>query len=409
MAAQQLELGRHRPDWHVAAHAGRLVRPGCEARPVLVVLGAPVADAEVTAERARAAASALLGWAPPGVLELLDVLPFEDRTAWVYSDIEALGVGHLVGGGELLPIGAAAELVAEVAALLISVGTRGLAHPGPEPHDVLLHSSGRVSVGGFVSPFPASPAMREPGGREDAPALVWRLGVLFAALTSGSAPPPCSDRSAHEASLRRVLIRTMSRPGPVPPTRLRHWMEHLLAWDSGARPPLSTVEGALRQLAADTREPGLEAWCAVHLVSRRLDALAGPPELAVEADTGPTDLGDADPPDALPSDEHTRPGMSTLAGFAPPRREEDQTMESIGTTSTDTTLPHTVPPERGAIPVAVGPPAEAVPSARVPRSVIEALESGAITRREGWSWQWWFLGASALLLALGIALAVYVF
>jgi hypothetical protein len=361
-----LELGRPCGWWSEAVRAVAWQDADGADVPAVALLG-PELD-EGALARARDRASPWLARRERGVVPLLGVSDADGRSAWVYGWTEGVSLGLVLAApGDPIPVRAAAELVAACAEVLEGVGPEALHHPGPEPDDVLLLPDGTVRLAGFVGPFARSPARREPHGAEDGAALVWRLGVLLAQALTQAPPPPATDRASHEAMLRRLLIKVMSRPGPTFPGRLRDWLVGMLSWDADERPVLARVGPGLREVASAMPEPGLARWCAAHVLALRARSDHGDPFRAPEPpldSSGSIDLpvtkldqtedltlerpveSLADPPDI---DDTT---VISVEGEAPqlPRREWER--------------------ERGSIPVQVGPPPQAVPRAtRLPEEL----------------------------------------
>lgn len=369
--------------WHGAAHTGRLQGSDGSTRRVLVLLG-PESTAEDALDRATMAASHAMGIRHPGVLALLDVRRFGDRIAWVYEDLQGLGLGWTVGSdpGALLSTRASAEVVADVATTLLELGADGWRHPGPEPSELLLEARGDLRIAGFAGPFPRSPAMRAPQGEAGEAALVYRLGVLLAHLVCGAGPAPASDRSAHGALVRRALIRAMARPGPVLTERYGDWIRGMLAWDPAERPPLSTLPDGLRKVGEATGGIPLRDWAAAHVERLRDDATVAAEErrrgedgtvhgssLTRERSTeerGPTeevvgyaDLAFAASPTPAPVGRQTPPPVLLQEVDL---EEDDPTQEAPH----DEEVADSKPPIRVTsllpMPVQVGPPPEAVRS-----------------------------------------------
>jgi len=142
---------------------GTLVMPGGRREPVTVLLGPPSGSADGLM-RARRSATLALTLRHPGLVRLMQVVGHEDRVAWCYEFADGLGLSHAVnrddGGG--LAARAAAEIVAQVAEVLLAVGGPGLHHPGPEPVDLLAEPDGHIRLTGFAGPYPPDPAMRPP-------------------------------------------------------------------------------------------------------------------------------------------------------------------------------------------------------------------------------------------------------
>jgi len=340
-----LTLLEPHPAWSPAAHRGRLAD-----RDVVALLGPKV---EGAVERSRERGAPHIGVERPGSLTLLDVVPADGRAAWLYPPTDGVSLGCVLAG-ELPPIRVAAELVAAVADRLLALGDDGVRHPGPAPHDVLVTPDGEVWLTGFVGPTLPDPGRRPPGppGSPEADA-VYRLGVLLSELLTGGTPPAHTTEEDHLAIVRRVLIRIMSRPGPVFSERYRDWVQGMLAFAPDDRPLLSRIPTALRSLAEEV--PGLasEAWCAEEVPRRRRTAVH-PPRPDVRT-TDQLEVRDMVRPDAV-TRETQRHGTDTLSG-SEELPLDDVTAVSHGSEPRRPT-PRRSRPEVGAIPVSVGPPAE---------------------------------------------------
>jgi hypothetical protein len=373
-------------------------------RPVAAVLGPELSDAAAL-QRARTRAAPWVRAAQPGVLPLVAVepvtttstrwgVPSPQRAAWLYEDVGAVSAPHLFGG-DVWSHRVAAELVAAVSDVLEPLAASGRLHPGTGGDDVLVSASGMVYVSGFVSPFARAPAHRPPRGEEDSTAVVWRLGVLLAELLTGAPPTVATDRSSHDLALRRLLIRVMSRPGPVFTERYRDWLVGMLAWDADQRPPLSRVGPALRELAASC--PGLDLSV---VAARRV------PELRRIA--------------AVPSSASAEPSVEIVTSTQPPVAGPEPTEEATYASTdlddvTAVSLDGEPPPSRGPVsehgilPVHVGPPPEAVVK---PVRLPEGLFRGGVDRPVDLARRYvlvaWFavlvLAFAAAVLALYVAL-----
>jgi hypothetical protein len=386
--------------WNDGVRSARYsVRPG-EPVPVAVVLG-PEVDGEAL-ERWRERGAPWIGRRTSGVLSLLGVERAGRRTAWVYEDCDGVSVGAAIAAGlGPLPLRVAAQLVARCAEILEPLAAEGRIHPGPDADDVLVLARGDVLLAGFVGPYARSPIHRAPGGVEDTSAVVWRLGVLLAALLTGARPTPAADRVAHDLVIRRMLIRIMSRPGPMFPERYRDWLVGMLSWDAEARPLLSRVAPGLRELAAVLPSPDLPDWA-----GRRIPELRGrAPTEPLSPIERPLDKGSTEVAPALPdpTEETTLPDT--------PDEDDVTAVSSDG----DPPLRWSPPPEHGTIPVHVGPPPEAVPRlTRLPDELfrtpapVERTESTERTeilvdRRPPWI----AMTLAMLLLALATVLCAY--
>jgi hypothetical protein len=385
-------IGPYGP-WHGGVWRGTWHRPGQDDR-VFLLVGPDAAGRAV--DRARHLAERALKLSGAGVLPLLEVTTADGRVAWVHPEVPGLGLGHVVGpeaSSFALPIRAAAQVVAEVAATLERLGDEGTWHKGPEPMDLLVERTGKIWVAGFAGPFPRSVALRASEGGASEPALVYRLGVLLAHLVAGMPPGPALQRPAHVAQVRRILVRAMARPGPVLPEALSDWIRTMLAWEPTARPRLAAVPAGLRKVAATMDGEDLPTWAAARvevlcqrLAARRSEVGAPPRRVDTPAPPAahvahdPTAPGEstswfADPNDDAPTQMHQEvaplpiPATRTAeADSAPPTRttplgdDDDPTMEEK--------LPDTPPPapSAGPMPVAVGPaPAGRAPSPPKPQ------------------------------------------
>lgn len=326
----------------------------------------------------------------PGVLRLVGIESVDSRIAWCYEPFEGLGLVHLVGsdGQAEMPARAAAELVAQVAEVLLALGAVGLLHPGPEPADLILAPSGTAKVTGFSGPYPASPAMRAPAASSSSEAAtVYRLGVLLAHLTSGSALPASSDAEAHGIAVRRALIRAMARPGPILSERYGQWIRGMLAWSPAERPPLSSVPAGLRAVAWATGGESLVDWSSkrvpdlVRAVERRGAGISDSTLTPVDSEAG----------DSPPLDE----GPGSRDPFAPsadsPIFEDDSSTaaEDENTQETfDVAMPGLGPggatprAAMGGMPVDIGPPAAAIKRPTLPPGFLGDETSGATSDTE---------------------------
>ena len=367
-----VELTGTRLSWRGAAYDGTLRVDGSDPEPVLALLGPEGAPDDALA-RAQRASSMALTLRHAGVLRLLSVERTDGRVAWCYEAFRGLGMVHLVGsdGAAELPARAAAELVAQVAETLLALGSAGLLHPGPEPADLLLAGSGAVKIATFSGPYPASPAMRAPEGRDGGePATVYRLGVLLAHLTSGSPIPASSDAEAHEVAVRRALIRAMARPGPVLSDRYGQWLRGMLAWAPGERPPLSAVPAGLRGVAWATGGESLADWS-----GRRVQ------ELILQVEERGVATGITPPP----APDFSDPALTEVDGPRPAREPtplpaRPVTFDDDTSTSAEDDATQELPPAGGSpvpssgrrsgssagMPVDIGPPPAALRKASLP-------------------------------------------
>ncbi len=433
MASEDLQLLGPHDAWHGAAHRGRLHHPDGSVEEVRVLLG-PETTAVDAIDRALRGAEAALALRHEAVVPLIGLMPFSERIAWVYEAREGLGLVHTIGQGEdaMLSARAAAEVIGRTAEILCEVGPEAWNHPGPEPADLLLTAGGDLLLAGFSSPFPRTPVMRAPQGDEGEQALVYRLGVLFAQLVSGAIPTTASDRGAHASVIRRALIRSMSRPGPVLSERYGDWLRGLLAWDPAERPPLSSVPSGLRLVAEGTAGPDLRTWAAenVPALIARVELSAQKRRWGTEGallgreHSGRGTPGDeldaavlarrvAVPPSPTPAEQRALPPL--------PERDED-TMADEPTQEHPSSEPELIdskPPIRVTsllpMPVQVGPPPEAVrtrPSlppgflddTTDPELPVSRLERTWLTPRALWAAGGMLGLVALLLLAINLAL-----
>lgn len=333
----ELELQGPCPWWADSAHRGRW-----RGRDVVAWLGAEVAD-DAAAERARERAQPWLGRSPPGVVPLLGFELAGRRPAWVYEPPDGVSAAVLASADrDGLPLRVATELAAGAAVALAALGDRAHAHAGPELHHVLVSPTGRLALSHLAGPGPRSPACREPRGRDDDVAVVWRLGVLLAQLLTGQAPPPVTDPSSHDAADRRLTVRMMARGGPPAPPELRAWLSALLALEPLDRPALALVGPGLTELAVQLPGPGLVEWTLdqVPVLRARAAQRPAPPALQAHAET----TGDLE----------RRPDRTEEVVLGGDLLDDDDTALSADAETTGAN-PSVEP---GAIPVGVGPPAE---------------------------------------------------
>lgn len=415
-----MELQAPFPDWHSGAHRAVLYTDvgKTRGRPVLVVLG-PESDAPDSLETTQEGAHAVLGRRGKGVLTLVAIVPINQRLAWVYEYVDGIGATWLAHreGSEVLPFGPAAEIVASVAQTLLDMGPLGVSHPGPTAEDVIIDRLGQVHVASFASPFAADPVLREPHGRTDSSALVYRLGILLSSLACGSPPVASSDEKAHEAVVRRVLIRAMARPGNGFTQRYRDWLMAMIAWDPEARPPLKSVPAGLRKVASTTADVPLEEWSALmvsELQARVTDpSLDGPYDPWLQAITQDHTADDGPSPPMTPI-HMTMPGVR----LSDLDFEDDPTAESAPGGQKIPTPRPLIPVGHGAIPVGVGPPAEAIKDVpRLPEGFLEATGPSAqadishqpqVAAETQRSWIP-LISITAVLLMLGFASLIYLF
>ncbi len=327
-----------------------------------MLLGSEAASDDAV-ERTRLACAPLMGLVVPGMHRLLAVEPYGDRVAFAFEQVEGVGLVHTVGveGRPLLPTAAAAEVVAQVAEVLVALGPE-VRNRGPEPTDLLVSADGRVVVSGFAGPYPMSPSMRAPKGDEGEAAAVYRLGVLLAHLLAGVAPSPAGERSGQEVVVRRTLIRIMARPGPALPERYGEWIRGMLAWDPSERPPLSTVADGLRKAAEFAEGPLLASWCAVTVPALRAAALKTPSNTPVPLSRATTSLSPSDDPTDMRFSFRglgARPLDATPVGAVGREDPDDPTQEAPSSEA----IPAMAVPTRPGVaemPVRVGPPPQAI-------------------------------------------------
>jgi hypothetical protein len=366
--------------WSDTALAARLGE-GASARPVMAFLG-PQPFGPITGNDPREQAVAWMGIDAPGVLPLLDVVQLGRRHAWTYAYVEALGLSRMLGA-QGPPTRVAAELVASVADILHGLGSRGLAHPGPAPSDIGVDPSGALHLLGFVSPWPASPVLRDPSAGNAGEACVWRLGMLLAQLLGGSVHA-VTAKSAHDAMLRRILIRAIGSSGDVFPERYRNWLTGLLAWDPGQRPALSSIGAGLRDVASSMAGPGLPEWAGTEVYARCGVLMRTSTELeaTVDADSSyhpwqsareaSKDQHTSGPPSIYPSPlsaHQTLHGLQ-LGKIPPDDRAAEVTLLPDGKASVGPKIN-----EPGTMPVRVGPPVEAAtkPKPSLPPDFLDRL------------------------------------
>ncbi len=372
---QTVELLRPFLDWQPGAHHAILHTGEDDAggRAVLAILG-PETQSLDNLQATEEAAGAILGRRAPGVLTLIAIVPVQQRLAWVYEYVDGIGATWLAHqeGSEVLPLGAAAEIVASVAQTLVTMGPLGVNHLGPTPEDLLIDRLGQVHVSSFVSPFARDPVLREPHGRNDTAALVYRLGILLSTLACGKPPVATSDPTAHEAMVRRVLIRATARPGNSFTERYRDWLMAMIAWDADARPPLKTVAAGLREAATGTGDRSLIEWSAT-MVS---ELQAGIADSSLDGPYSPWLQSTQEQTQDEAPNSPVAPMHKTLPGLRLSDidfDEDEPTAESSPGRERVPTPKPLIPRGQGAIPVGVGPPAEAIKD--IPRLPSGFLES----------------------------------
>lgn len=337
-------------------------------------------------KRARLVAAPFLGICHPAVLTLLAVEHLEGRLVWVHSPCAGLPLNQtLEPDGEWLSARAAAEVTAAVAQVLDDLGEIGCTHPGPGPIDVWLEPGGTIKLAGFVGPF--GPARWSIGGGADESSLVFRLGVFWAQLAAGVFLDPPVDEAAHQAAVRRVQLRLMSRSGPPLADRYFDWLVGMLDWDSNRRPGLSRVATGLATLAERTGGAHAADWMAQF--ADELIALANRRESISEI--------------TLPNGGGSLSVGVSVDGF----RADDPTLESeqlpqvtrSGTLRMRFSRPSSMP-------VSVGPPPAAVKQPRIPKGILPReeidLEEGVAPPARGYLAILATTGCSVFLILLGL-------
>ncbi len=324
--------------WAESAHQARWGD-----RDVVAWVGPELGPDPHAVERTRERARPWVGLHHEHVLTLLDWLPVDGRPVWLYPPPDGVSAAVLLRSErEGLPLRPAVELCARVATALQSLGVHAASHPGPELHHLLVSPSGRVVLSHLAGPGPRSPARREPRGREDEVAVVWRLGVLLAELLTGQPPQPASDPAAFDSTDRRLAIRLLARPGPTVPAELRTWLSALLAWDPVDRPSLLRVGPGLTALAASLPGPDL-----AHFTGERVPGLRS---RAVRPSVPPA----AEAAEPRPAERRSDRTEEVVIGGDLLDRDDD-TAASVDAEVIDQRRPVSEP---GAIPVGVGPPVE---------------------------------------------------
>ena len=388
--------------WHDTAYAAKWA-DGPMTQPVMIFLGP-----EGGTHPAQAA-SEWVGKQAPGLAQLHRVVPIRSRWATVYPRIHALGLVHLLPktDSDGIPMRCAAELVAQVAETLHGLGPAGLLHQGPSLKDLGLDAEGQTHLVGFVGLWPPDATLEDPmRGRPDA-VMVWRLGLLLAQLVGGRVPP-LDSRENHEAGLRRILIRAMSRKGASLTERYRDYLAGMLAWEPSQRPPLSSIAKGLRAVARKMNEPDLASWALEAIPPKLVQAHTPKPE-----HTEKTTLLDAltEPADSTLGESAGRlslPRFQTLPGVDLAALRDEQTVEAAlvpGPRDDSQRAGH----EPGIIPVTIGPPAEALRSRpSLPPGFLSGIQpqtppEPSTTRTIIWLVVATLAGISQMLLALLLA------
>lgn len=336
-------------------------------RPVLAIL-VPFQPSGVS--RATERAAQVIGYRAPGILPLVGIEAVGNQIAWLYEAVDGVAATRIADSPDFGPR-ASAELVLAVARVVMATP-----HPGPEPEDVLLTPEG-VRVANFEGPLPRDPGFRAPLSTDpmtDA-ARVYRIGALFAAVL-GAPLSPASERRAHEAAVRRAIIRAMSRPGAVFGKAFGEWMRATLAWEPEARPPLSRVLPTLEDLVESTAGPSLDVLVRARLNHWITESFGEDDE---EATTLPLDWETVqDVIHPMPTVEAGRRTLQDETILGDLNIEDDPTVDSEMSPRKEPTPPSVI--ERGSIPVGVGPPPEL--AARQPRLPSGFLEDQTVPFEE---------------------------
>jgi hypothetical protein len=248
---------------------------------------------------------------------------------------------------------------------------------------VLVGDDGTVLLAGFVGPDGSSSELGPQGEGTEA-ALVWRLGALLAALLTG--------RGLEEPGQARAVLESLGSAGavgprPVVPEPVVACLTAMLAPEPASRPELGSLPVLLREAA--TVDLGHWAGDFLPAVRRRLEA-----EWEIPAQDRVNTLLPGD------SDEITEESDLSLVFLSDPL--EEVTAASGGRAGWPRELP-----EHGAIPVGVGPPAEAVTGPhRLPAELFdEDPVTAQFQRPAGWRGALW---ASAVLAIVALVLGAYV-
>ncbi len=348
------------------ADAARQARWG--GREVVAWVGPELGSDPRAESRLRERAAPWIGRDQAPLLPLLDVAVVEGRPVWVYPPPDGVSAATMVRGerDSGLPGRVAIELCARIAASLERLGPDAAAWVGPELFHVLVSPGGRVALSHFAGPGPRTPARREPRGREDEVAVVWRLGVLLAELLTGQPPQPATDPSSHEASTRRLAIRLLSRSGPPLPDAVSTWLAALLAWDPVDRPALVRVAPGLDALAATLPGPDLATWTRDRVPALRSRAAPSAPP----------------PPPPEPPEPRADDRRDHTEEIVVPDPFLDADEDTAVSAESEPSILHRSTPEQGTIPVAVGPPAEVVRRLRrTPSAALFRDPSASLTDR----------------------------
>lgn len=347
-------------------------------RRVAVKLGPPVVDPAALA-LARERAAPWVERSADGILALLGVARLGGREAWLYELPKGVAASLFTAHQtDLPPPAAAVQIVAAVCRILTSLDVR---HPGPCCDDLFVSGGGDVVVAGLVGP--EEPAAGPAGAEDPRASQVWRVGALLLELMSGGRPGG-TTRKVHDASVRRLLIAAMARPGPGVSEELRDLIAQMLGWEAAARPGLRGLGERLSGVATELPPPDLQVWSArfVPALLRRFEAPHELPE--------PPDPTEVDDDEVLEPTEES--DLVVVEGT-----------EEITALSEPSTARWTLPAEHGAIPVDVGPPPEAVPSgARLPSGLFGGGRLDPTAPGSAWF-------RPGLLLLLTLLLAVVAF
>ncbi len=303
-------LARH-DAWSGAAWRGTFGDPD-DPEDVLIQLGPPQTGPRMF-KMAREAAREVLAEADIGVLRLKAVVEHDRRVAWVYEAFDGVALLNVAGDASetVVPASVAAELLAVLVEVLMRLpGARR--HPGPEDWDVLVDETGGVKLAGFVGPTPRSPRLFAPFGEDGDAALVYRLGVYLGTMLAGAPPGQAVDEQAHAATVRRMLVRAMSRPHVGLPDGLGAVLRGMLSWDPDDRPRLQSLPKALRECLGPD-DPSLEAWCAAHIGGVRRAVTNDATQQRSDGPSTPSGFGDdgddltavEDPTVVVPTDAGT--------------------------------------------------------------------------------------------------------
>ncbi|HHO50730.1 MAG TPA: hypothetical protein ENK18_07595 [Deltaproteobacteria bacterium] len=344
--------------------------------PAAVILGPPLVDPAALAQ-AQHRATPWIGRCHPGVLTLLGVQRVDDREGWIYQRPDGVVLQQLCAPPREPPVAKVALLLtAAVTSILASLPPP--AHPGPTLRDVFIDAHGAITVAGFVGPQTPPP----PPGEDPEAATVWSLGLLLAELLAGSPLSSGATPREHTVALRRFLIRVMSEPGPGLSEACRSCLSGMLAWEEADRPRLDALEAQLRIAAEGLRGPQLARWADQVAAALQQDTLVAPVSLDPQDD--PRDYTEESEPFSIPLADD----VTAVTEGGNPR--------------------HLLTPEQGAIPVGVGPPAEAVPKApSLPADVFSSSYRGL--RRRSSQIPWPVVGVTSLLLAVALGLGLYLF